>query len=152
MNFPLRHPQQPQQSQLPQQPQQTPKAQQYQGQNRQQKQWGRSGNQHFRVQQQQQQQVVYGSGIFGKLKGVAPVQNKKRVTGLYVSNMVAKTSCAEVAAHVWRETNVTVRPEKVYRHDGRSCSFILRLEPKSREILRSSNIWPKHVAVRLHHS
>ena len=72
----------------------------------------------------------------------------RSITGVFVSRMDSKTSCANVAVHVRRQLCMVVRPEKIWSKCGHYASFYIRCERNQRQDLLDRNLWPRGATVK----
>ena len=94
---------------------------------------------------------VPATGSFSNLKAVKITRNQRRhddydhrtITGVFISKLDTRTSCAHVATHVCNELGFTVRPEKLLSRCGRYSSFYIRCDKKLRNCLLDPNLWPQ---------
>ena len=99
-------------------------------------------------------QVVYGAGPGIGIKAVKPKPNKdsftgnRVITGAFITRLDPKTTETQIQTHVWKETGVVVRAEKlVTKYNGYS-SFHIRGDKRLRDILISSDLWPVGTLVK----
>ena len=82
------------------------------------------------------------------VRAIAKTNTNTFCTGILVSRLQPKTSAAQLAVHVYRETGIRVRPEKLQVHHREYCSFYIRCNQTTRQQLLHNNIWPLHSLVK----
>ena len=72
----------------------------------------------------------------------------RHISGVFISRMEKKTSCSQVATHVRKELQMTVRPEKIESKCGRYSSFYIRCNRVQRQDLLDANLWPSGATMK----
>lgn len=100
------------------------------------------------------EQAHIGTGKPGGLKAVPrasnrPQQNPNRsITGVFISRLQAKTTAAQIAVHIRRETGKTVKPEKLQTKFPNYSSFYIPCSGSNRSNMMDLNLWPKGALVK----
>ena len=100
--------------------------------------------------QHQKDDVVFGRGFSTNIRSVgkpskhstATKQNQRRITGVFLTRLAPKTSAAQVALHVRKETGLTVRPEKLETKYNTYSSFYIPGDQRCRDELFCKDLWP----------
>ena len=72
----------------------------------------------------------------------------RTVVGVLIRGLKPETGIAKVAIHVYRETGLTVRPEKMRNNrNDRYSSFFIRCNRQIRQSLMDEHIWPTGTAI-----
>ena len=70
------------------------------------------------------------------------------INGLFVSSVHARTTAAQMALHVYRETGLTVKPEQRHsKYPDEYSTFLIPCDKRRRQTLSDKNIWPRGIYV-----
>ncbi len=94
--------------------------------------------------------VVLGTGCSSGIAVINPVTKERvssnpnrRITGVFASRFGPRTTAAQIAVHIRRETRLTVRPEKITTKYDNYSSFYIPCDAKKRRIIMDGSVWPE---------
>ena len=92
--------------------------------------------------------MLIGEGPRGYIGAVHNEKGNHMCTGLLVTRLKPQTSCAQLAAYVYRESSFTIQPEKIPSPIKSYSSFFIRCNHFKRQQLMSSYMWPKGAIIK----
>jgi hypothetical protein len=110
--------------------------------------------------EKQDNKPLIGSGSFTNLKTANHKTNShatqgpnRTITGVFLSRLHKKTSPENIAMHIRREINMTVKPEKLQaKYDGYSSFFIRCHSAAQRRTLMDTNLWQRGTLIKSYYS